>query len=50
MGKAIAIKSGIMKRQTLEKISPQLETGEIKLKTEMKILRQQITRTSNEIY
>ena len=52
MGKAIAIKSEIVQRQAnyVEEINPQKGTGERKLKADIKRLRQQITRTSNEIY
>ena len=52
LGKAIAIKSEIVQRQAnyVEEINPQKGTGERKLKADIKRLRQQITRTSNEIY
>ena len=53
MGKTIAIKSGIVQKQAnyQGKYKPSNGTRiERKLKTETKRLRQQIARTSNEIY
>ena len=53
VGKASAIKSGIVQKQANYRRKNKLSNGnrkERKLKAEMKRLRQQITTTSNEIY